>query len=69
MVGNPGLPNMSNREQKSAAKLMLIGFGDAKDVLLKDDLPNGNTINGQHYADLLTKLRKAMTKKTRDSMH
>ena len=30
---------------------------------MKDYLPRDNTVNGQYYADLLTKLRKVVTRK------
>jgi histone-lysine N-methyltransferase SETMAR len=60
----PGSPTpVKPRAQKSAGKVMLTVFWDAKGVLLKDYLPRGNTVNGQYYADLLTKLRKVVTRK------
>lgn len=39
------------------------GGGSAKVVLLKDCLSSGNTLTGQCYADLLTKLRKSVVRK------
>ena len=54
---------VKQRAQKSARKMMLTVFWDAKGVILKEYLPHGNTVNGQYYADLLTKLRKVVTRK------
>ena len=60
----PGSPtHVKPRAQKSARKVMLTVFWDVKGVILKDYLPHGNTVNGQYYADLLTKLRKTVTRK------
>lgn len=48
---------MKPRAQKYAEnKLLLTVFWDAKGLLLKAYLPLGNTVNGQYFVDLLTKL-------------
>ena len=60
----PGSPTpVKQRAQKSAGKVMLIIFWDAKGVILKEYLPRGKTVNGQYYSGLLTKLRKVVTRK------
>jgi hypothetical protein len=60
----PGSPTpVKPRAQKSAGKVMLTVFWDAKGVILKEYLPHGNTVNGHYYADLLTKVRKAVIRK------
>src|ERR1700729_3834548 len=60
----PGSPTpVKPRAQKSAGKVMLTVFWDAKGVILKEYLHHGNTVNGHYYADLLTKVRKAVTRK------
>lgn len=66
MAPNPKIParkrkpfspkHAKPRTQKSVGKTMLrflVCGGDAK-----DDLPRGKSLDGQYYADFLTKLRK-----------
>lgn len=66
MAPNPKIParkrkpfspkHAKTRTQKSVGKTMLrflVCGGDAK-----DDLPRGKSLDGQYYADFLTKLRK-----------
>lgn len=36
---------------------MLTGFSDIKGEILKDDMPLGNTISEQYFADLLAELK------------
>lgn len=57
------LPSICQSENtETAEKVMLNGLWDAKVVLSKNYLPCSNTVKGQCYANLLTKIRKIVTK-------
>lgn len=56
------------RTQRSAGKVMCTIFWDTKGPILIDYLAEGDTINGQYYADLMTRLRQAIVSKRRGKM-
>lgn len=45
------------RMSKSRVKSMLITFFDAKGVIFKEFVPDGQTVNGQYYADVIRRLK------------
>jgi len=51
--------------QPSSGKVMLSVFWDCHGVILTDYAHKGQTITGQYYRDLLTKLRESIKKKRR----
>lgn len=54
--------SVKTQVQKSAGKVMLTGFSDIKGEILKDDMPLGNAVSGQYYADLLAELKLGVQK-------
>lgn len=62
----PGSPSpVKAKVTKSAGKVMLTVFWDAKGVIMTDALPHRQTMNSQYYSNLLINLRKSMAKKRR----
>ncbi|GBP30668.1 Histone-lysine N-methyltransferase SETMAR [Eumeta japonica] len=61
-------PPKKFKVQKSASKLMATIFWDSEGVLLIDYLPNGTTMNGQYYANLLAQAREAVVQKRRGKL-
>lgn len=51
------------QSQQSAKKIMATVFWDAKDVLLVEFLPYGQTINAGGYCEVLDRLREAVRRK------
>lgn len=58
-------PPRKFKVQKSQLKIMATIFWDCEGILLIDYLPKGTTMNGQYYADLLTRLRSVVVEKRR----
>ena len=56
------------RTQRGAGKVMATIFWDADGVLLIDYKPNGSSINGAYYAQLLMKLKEAIKQKRRGKL-
>ena len=56
------------RAAKSAGKVMATIFWDARGTILVDYLPRNQTMNGQYYAELLTRLRIAIREKRRGNL-
>jgi histone-lysine N-methyltransferase SETMAR len=56
------------RTQKSAKKVMASVFWDKDGILLVDYLPQGSSITGQYYANLLDQLKEAIKKKRRGKL-
>ena len=56
-------PPLKPRTQPSAGKIMLTIFWDSDGALLTDYLPKGQSINGQYYAEILSRLREAVKSK------
>lgn len=54
--------------KSSAGKVMMTVFWDRSGVLLVDYLPHRQTITGEYYADLMTKLREAIKQKRRGKL-
>ncbi|GBP15303.1 hypothetical protein EVAR_92294_1 [Eumeta japonica] len=61
-------PPKKFKVQKSVSKLMATIFWDSEGVLLIDYLPNGTTMNGQYYANLLAQTREAVVQKRRGKL-
>ena len=49
------------KSAKSAGKVMLTVFWDAKGVIMTDSLPRGKTVTSEYYSNLLIKLRRTMS--------
>lgn len=63
-----GRPPVKAKVVKSASKTMMTLFFDAEGPLLVDFLEKGSTINGQYYAQLLTRLRDSIQEKRRGKL-
>jgi hypothetical protein len=46
------------RMSKSKVKAMMIVFFDIRGVIMIEWVPEGQTVNQEHYLEVLTKLRK-----------
>ena len=55
----------SLRQERSAAKMMMIIFWDKDGVLLTEYLPRGSTINSPYYASIIELLRSVIVEKWR----
>jgi histone-lysine N-methyltransferase SETMAR len=55
-------------QSRSAGKIMMSVFWDAKGVLLLDFLPHKETVTGLYYSHLITKLRAAIKEKRRGKL-
>jgi len=58
-------PPLKFKVQKSQLKIMATILWDCEGILLIDYLPKGTTMNGQYYADLITRLRSVVVEKRR----
>lgn len=57
------------RQQRSIGKVMMTIFWDKDGILLTDYLAHGSTINGQYYASLIERLRRAILEKRRGKIN
>jgi histone-lysine N-methyltransferase SETMAR len=65
-VGSP--PPRKARTQASAGKVMATIFWDTQGVILIDYLPQGSTITGTYYKNVLNQLRDALKQKRRGKL-